>query len=160
VQRLVEEILPAVQERMRERGVALELDFPADLPEVRVDPMKLEQVLLEIVGNALDAMPGGGRLRIAAQPEPARDGRAAGGLVEIIDTGVGIPEHVLPSVCEPFFTTRPEGTGLGLAIARRFVEQHGGRLELVSRPGAGTTVCIRLPLEPVASTVTPAESPA
>ena len=157
VPRLVEEILPAVQERMRERGVALELDFPADLPDVRVDPMRLEQVLLEIVGNALDAMPAGGRLRIAARPDPASDGRPAGVVVEITDTGVGIPEHVLPSVCEPFFTTRPEGTGLGLAIARRFVEQHGGRLELVSRPGAGTTVRVRLPLDPV---VPPVESPA
>ena len=56
--------------------------------------------------------------------------------IEISDTGPGIPEHVLPSVCEPFFTTRPEGTGLGLAIAKRYVEQNGGRLEIASRPGA------------------------
>ena len=62
---------------------------------------------------------------------------------EVTDTGAGIPEQVLPSVCEPFFTTRQEGTGLGLAIAKRYVEQNGGRLEIVSRPGEGTTV--RLP---------------
>ena len=61
-------------------------------------------------------------------------------MVEVSDTGGGIPEHVLPSVCEPFFTTRQEGTGLGLAIAKRYVEQNGGRLEIASRAGEGTTV--------------------
>ena len=61
------------------------------------------------------------------------------------DTGGGIPEQVLPSVCEPFFTTRQEGTGLGLAIAKRYIEQNGGRLEIASRPGEGTTVRVRLP---------------
>ena len=60
------------------------------------------------------------------------------------DTGPGIPEQLIPSVCEPFFTTRQEGTGLGLAIAKRYVEQNGGRLEILSRPG-GTTVRVRLP---------------
>ena len=70
-------------------------------------------------------------------------------VVEVADTGPGIPEQVLPSVCEPFFTTRAEGTGLGLAIAKRYVEQNGGRLEIESRPGAGTTVRVgsRLPTE-------------
>jgi signal transduction histidine kinase len=63
----------------------------------------------------------------------------------VADTGGGIPEHVLPSVCEPFFTTREEGTGLGLAIAKRFVEQNGGQLEIESRPGSGTLARVRLP---------------
>jgi signal transduction histidine kinase len=71
-------------------------------------------------------------------------------VVEVTDTGGGIPAQVLPSVCEPFFTTRQEGTGLGLAIAKRYVEQNGGRLEIVSRPGDGTTVRVRLPAEPAA----------
>ena len=65
--------------------------------------------------------------------------------IEIADSGAGIPESVLPSVCEPFFTTRVEGTGLGLAIAKRYVEQNGGRLEITSRPGS-TTVRLRLPV--------------
>ena len=108
--------------------------------------MQLEQVLLEVLSNAVDAMPDGGTLRLRAQaanggPEPAMV------VVEVTDTGPGIPEQVLPSVCEPFFTTRAEGTGLGLAIAKRYVEQNGGRLEIESRPGAGTTVRLRLPTE-------------
>jgi signal transduction histidine kinase len=142
--RLIEELLPAVAEPIREHQVDLEIAVPAALPRVRVDPMQLEQVILEIVSNALDAMPAGGQLRIgafvAAGTEPAV-------VVEVSDTGGGIPEQVLPSVCEPFFTTRQEGTGLGLAIAKRYIEQNGGRLEIVSRLGEGTTIRLRLPME-------------
>jgi two-component system, NtrC family, sensor histidine kinase HydH len=117
---------------------------PATLPEIRVDPMQMEQALIEIVSNALDAMPGGGCLRISAaqnETDPL-DGQVR---IEIADTGGGIPESVLPSVCEPFFTTRADGTGLGLAIAKRYIEQNGGQLDIVSRPGA-TTVRVRLPI--------------
>jgi signal transduction histidine kinase len=151
VSRLVEGLLPAFSQLLRERGIELQLDLPGALPEVRVDPMQLEQALVEIVSNALDAMPSGGRLRIAASV----DGPGAGAgyvTVEVSDTGPGIPDHVLPSVCEPFFTTRQEGTGLGLAIAKRYVEQNGGRLEITSRPGA-TSVRVRLPAVPAGATV-------
>ena len=142
--RLVESLLPAFAEPMRERKVELQVEVPHDLPEVRVDPMQLEQALLELVSNALDAMPGGGRLRLGAR---ALNGGPGVGeiLIEVSDTGAGIPAGLLPSVCEPFFTTRQEGTGLGLAIAKRYVEQNGGRLEIDSSPDAGTTVRIRLP---------------
>jgi len=142
--RLVEGVLPAFAEPIRERGVALELDLPAGLPEVRVDPMQLEQAIVELVSNALDAMPAGGRLRIGARTMNGA-GDPADVAVEVSDTGGGIPEHLLAAVCEPFFTTRQDGTGLGLAIARRYVEQNGGRLEIDSRPGEGTTVRVRLP---------------
>ena len=151
VSRLVEGLLPAFSQLLRERGIELQLDLPGTLPEVRVDPMQLEQALVEIVSNALDAMPSGGRLRIAASV----DGPGAGAgyvTVEIADTGPGIPDQVLPSVCEPFFTTRQEGTGLGLAIAKRYVEQNGGRLEITSRPGA-TSVRVRLPAAQAEATV-------
>jgi len=141
--RLVEGLLPAFAEPVRERGVQLEVDLPAALPEVRVDPMQLEQALVELVSNALDAMPEGGRLRIGAR---ASNGAVPAEVaIEVSDTGGGIPEHLLGSVCEPFFTTRQEGTGLGLAIAKRYVEQNGGKLEIESRPGIGTTIRVRLP---------------
>jgi signal transduction histidine kinase len=144
VPRLVEGLLPAFSNLLRERRVTLELALPASLPEVSVDPMQLEQALVEIVSNALDAMPDGGSLRIGASL--AGNGTAPREVaIEVVDTGPGIPEQVLPSVCEPFFTTRQEGTGLGLAIAKRYVEQNGGMLEIVSRPG-GTTVRVRLPV--------------
>jgi signal transduction histidine kinase len=144
--RLVEGLLPTFAEPLREHQVALEVDLPPTLPEVRVDPMQMEQTILELVANALDAMPQGGRLRIAAH---TRNGAGAPPevTVEVSDTGGGIPEHLLKTVCEPFFTTREEGTGLGLAIAKRYVEQNGGRLEIESRTGAGTTVRVHLPAD-------------
>jgi signal transduction histidine kinase len=97
---------------------------------------------VEVVSNALDAMPNGGTLRISARA--VQETGEPGVVVEISDTGVGIPERVLESVCEPFFTTRTEGTGLGLAIAKRYIEQNGGALEISSIVGTGTTVRIRL----------------
>ena len=148
--RLIEGLLPAFAEPLRERGVALDLDIPAALPEVRVDPMQLEQAVVELVSNALDAMPAGGRVRLSARmvEDAAPPGEVA---LEVSDTGGGIPEHLLATVCEPFFTTRQEGTGLGLAIAKRYVEQNGGRLEIESTPGRGTTVRVRLPIHPEAA---------
>ena len=146
VDRLVDNLLPTLAEPMRDRAVELRVELPPDLPEIRVDPMQVEQALLELASNALDAMPAGGRLRVGAR---ASNGGPDGGevIVEITDTGMGIPAHVLPSVCEPFFTTRQEGTGLGLAIAKRYIEQNGGRLEIESTPGSGTTVRVALPVE-------------
>jgi signal transduction histidine kinase len=151
VPRLVEGLLPTFTEPLRQRGIELQLELSPMLPEIRVDPMQLEQALVEIVSNALDAMPQGGRLRIGASLNGAGGGPAEVS-IEIADTGPGIPDQVLPSVCEPFFTTRQDGTGLGLAIAKRYVEQNGGRLEIVSRPG-GTTVRVRLPVAASGATV-------
>src|SRR5256886_13048239 len=92
----------------------------------------------------LDAMPEGGRLDVATRAEPGPGG-AGGVVVEVTDSGPGIAPEILPNLCEPFFTTRPEGTGLGLAIAKRYVEEAGGRLDITSMPGRGTTERIWLP---------------
>ena len=99
--------------------------------------MQVEQALVEIVSNALDAMPTGGRLRIGAALTDGRRARRRRGHRDRRHRRRAFPTDVLPSVCEPFFTTRQEGTGLGLAIAKRYVEQNGGRLEIASRPGGG-----------------------
>jgi signal transduction histidine kinase len=143
VSRLVQEVVPTFAELLKERGVELQLELPADLPLVQVDPVQIEQALIEIISNAIDAMPQGGRLGIRASVDGKSD---AGRLItiDISDTGTGIPANALPSVCEPFFTTRPEGTGLGLAIAKRYIDQNGGRLNIESRPGS-TTVSLWLP---------------
>lgn len=141
---MVQEVLPAFGERLKTQRVQLEQDLPDDLPEVLADTMKLEQALMELISNALDAMPHGGRVSLTAQRAAGPAGES-GVAVELSDTGGGIPAETLPSVGQPFFTTRPEGTGLGLATARRFVEQHGGSLDLKSKPGEGTTVRIWLP---------------
>src|SRR5436190_13386593 len=145
VRALVEGALSGFSELLRQRRVELAMNHAATLPEIRVDPMRLEQALTEIVSNALDAMPDGGRLEIATRPEGAGVG-ANGVVIEISDSGGGIPSEILPTVCEPFFTTRPEGTGLGLAIAKRYVEEAGGRLEIASAVGRGTAVRVWLPV--------------
>lgn len=141
---LVAGLLPPLERLLHDRKVTLEADLPRDLPEAVLDPMKVEQTLHELIANALDAMPSGGTLRLSASTTSGRD------MITIVvgDTGRGIPAEVLPEVCDPFFTTRPEGTGLGLAIAKRFVEQNGGTLEIASAAGQGTTVSIRFPAAP------------
>ncbi len=145
VSALVQGVLPAFAERIRSQGVTLQVDVPDTLPEVQVDPMKLEQALVELLANALDAMPTGGTLSIRATP--SHEAQPVPGVTVVVrDTGRGIPAEALASVGQPFFTTRQEGTGLGLATARRFVEQHGGRLDLESTPGAGTAIHVWLPV--------------
>jgi signal transduction histidine kinase len=144
VARLIEDLTPPFTELLKERRITLDVDVAPALPDVRIDPMQVEQALVEIVSNALDAMPGGGKLRISAAASTGAGEPDV--VIEIADTGVGIPEYVLPSVFDPFFTTRPEGTGVGLAVAKRFIEQNGGRLSIVSAPGEGTTIRLRLPV--------------
>src|SRR3990172_6412014 len=141
--RVMEGLLPTFTGQLRERGISLETDLPNDLPEVKVDPIQLEHAFVEILSNAMDAMPKGGRLTIRGYRE-ADDGKAGRVVIEIADTGDGIPQQVLASVCDPFFTTKAEGTGLGLAIAKRYVAQNGGSLDITSTQGAGTTVRICL----------------
>jgi signal transduction histidine kinase len=142
--RLIDGLLPTFAGPLRDRGIRLEIDLQSDLPEVDVDPIQVEQALGEIFSNALDAMPDGGSVTIRGSSKP-ENGKSGCVVIEITDTGDGIPKQVLPSVCDPFFTTRAEGTGLGLAIAKRYVAQNGGSLDIASTPGVGTTVSITLP---------------
>ena len=141
---LARNVLPAFEDRLRTQGVELDLRIPDDLPELKADAMRIEQVLVELVSNALDAMSEPGRLTLTAMKAAGPTG-TAGVEITIRDTGRGIPAETLALVGQPFFTTRQEGTGLGLATAKRFIEQHGGRLALESQPGSGTTVRIWLP---------------
>jgi signal transduction histidine kinase len=107
-----------------------------------VDAGQVEQALLNLVTNSIDAMPGGGRLRLAARAGPA--------FVEldVADSGHGIPSEILSRVFDPLFTTKPvgRGTGLGLTIVRDVIAAHGGTVDFASRRHEGTTVTIRLPL--------------
>lgn len=145
--RLIDGLLPTFAGPLRDRGIRLAIDLPNDLPNVYVDPIQVEQALGEIFSNALDAMPKGGSVTIRGYRAP-ENGQAGSVILEIADTGDGIATQLLPSVCDPFFTTRAEGTGLGLAIAKRYIAQNGGHLDIASTPGAGTTVRITLPTSP------------
>jgi two-component system sensor histidine kinase HydH len=142
--RVVAVTLDSVEVRATTTGVRVEVDVPPDLPKVRLDPAGFEEAFLCLVGNAFDAMPGGGVLRVSATVEDD-EGPTVRLVVE--DTGPGMSPAVLQQVFEPFFTTRREGTGLGLALARKLLETAGARLTLDSEPGRGTRARITLPAD-------------
>ena len=125
----------------------VELELNDGVGRVDVDRAQLEAAILNAVVNARDAMPGGGTLTIATRAEKAVEGQPDLVRVEIRDTGLGMPQRVRERAFDPFFTTKPvgEGTGLGLSQIHGFAAQAGGRAELASEEGAGTTVSILLP---------------
>ncbi|WP_020494390.1 ATP-binding protein [Verrucomicrobium sp. 3C] len=122
------------------KDVVIDLSLNPELPLVRFDPAQMEQVLLEILANALAALGERGRIRLSSGVR--RDGRV---YLEIEDDGEGIAEEHLPRVTEPFFTTRPEGSGLGLAIVERYVSRNGGEMTVKSRRGQGTRITLLFP---------------
>jgi signal transduction histidine kinase len=126
-----------------EPDISLSIDVPADLPPVRCHRIELQSAVLNLVTNARGAMPDGGSIVIVAR------GVADDQLVElsVADNGVGMSRETLLRAFNPYFTTRADGrgTGLGLAMVQRFAQEAGGRVELASTPGAGTTVTLRLP---------------
>jgi signal transduction histidine kinase len=126
-------------------GVELLLHLQEDLPWVLMDENQMKQVLLNLVHNALQAMPGGGQLEIrtAAFQKVGREGV----IVSVRDSGVGIPPEIQTRIFEPFFTTKANrgGTGLGLSVTYGIVSAHGGEIELISQPGSGSTFTVWLP---------------
>jgi len=111
---------------------------------VRADVSLLEQVLVNLVVNAREAMPRGGRLDIRVTAGPDTHGLAQA-LIEVADSGVGMDEDTVRHVFDPFFTTKSQGSGLGLASSYGIVQQHGGDITVVSRPGEGSSFQVRLP---------------
>jgi signal transduction histidine kinase len=136
-------------------AIAFESDVPGDVWPCLADRAQLESALLNLVINARDAMPSGGRLTIRARNVTAGEGAAdlsAGDylLLSVSDTGTGIPAEIRQRVCEPFFTTKEvgRGSGLGLSMAYGFARQSGGTLLIESTPGAGTVVSLQIPRAP------------
>ena len=115
------------------------------MPPVLADASQLKQVLLNLLGNAADAMAGGGEIRIAATAEKDADGRPMV-VVRICDSGPGMPPDVQCRIFEPFFTTKEKGTGLGLCIAAQIMARHDGRLVLESSSEKGTTFAVWMPI--------------
>lgn len=144
-----ERLLLAALERLKvqaERaGLAIEIDSEPNLPDVMVDARRLEQVLVNLLHNAIKFSPNGGTIRLTAR----RDGGWI--LIQVSDPGIGIPADDLPRIFERFYKTDRAraggGTGLGLAIARHLVEAHGGKIRVESKEGAGSTFSISLPVE-------------
>lgn len=161
ISRIVEDALALVRQQLAVGNIHITNDIPSDLPLVMVDENQMQQALLNLMLNAFQAMPNGGRLMIRSYTKTLTEvGNRVGNRAtdvfrlgrrilgcEIEDTGGGIPERLLSKVFDPFFTTKPpgHGTGLGLAITKTIIERHHGLIEIMSQEGRGTTVRILLP---------------
>jgi two-component system NtrC family sensor kinase len=141
-----------VQHQLELANIRLQLGLEGHLPAVRCDAAQIQQVLLALIMNAIDAMPRGGTLSLRSRLLPDTDEVQ----LEVQDDGVGIAPEILPNLFETFFTTkeRGHGVGLGLAISRSIIERHQGRIEVASEPRRGTTFTVTLPTHAV-----PAVSP-
>ena len=139
---VVERALRLARADVASKGIAVEFTREGALPPIPLDPERMTQALLNLFLNAVQAMDGGGSLRISAAPDPAE------GIVSlrIEDTGHGMPPEVLADIFNPYFTTKPSGTGLGLAIVHRIVEGHGAAIKVESSVGRGTVFTIELPM--------------
>jgi two-component system NtrC family sensor kinase len=131
----------ALVRTMNPVGVTVVEEYAPELPLVEVDPSRMKQVFLNLINNAVSAMPRGGTLvvRTRATAETVE--------VEFKDSGIGIPPEILGRIFEPFFTTKPEvsGTGLGLSVSLGIVRQHGGTIEVVSEESKGSTFTVKVP---------------
>jgi PAS domain S-box-containing protein len=150
------------------QSISIETHFPLALKPIRADANQVEMALLNLVVNARDAMPEGGQIILSAREETVPPATPAGlrpgryVRLSVTDTGEGMDEETLARALEPFFTTKGpgKGTGLGLPMVHGLAQQSGGRFELRSRQGEGTTAELWLPLSPEAVTVEPSKQPA
>ena len=134
-----------VHYHLRSHNIEVVREFADVLPSIQADSQRLQQLFLNLLTNASDAMPRGGKLTVRAGSSGLDNSAIT---IEFADSGDGITEANMEKIWEPFFTTKPEGkgTGLGLAICRRIVEEHGGTISIISQIGEGTTVTIILPV--------------
>jgi len=141
---LVEEALALVSEDAQFRRVDIVKRLGEALPDVLVDPMQMRQALLNVLLNAIEAMGGGGTLTLTTSAAGSAGGRQTV-TVSVSDTGPGMTAEEISKLFEPFYTTKPKGTGLGLTVVSRVVEQNGGRVQVNSAPGEGTTFSLIFP---------------
>jgi histidine kinase len=142
-------VLRGTADRLRqlaqEKAISVILEVPEDLPQVRADALRMEQVFTNLLGNALKFTPRGGQVTLTVQEFPSEI------LVAIRDSGMGIPEEYLDRVFERFYRVplpggeKVEGTGLGLSICKAIVEEHGGRIWVQSAVGRGSTFAFTIP---------------
>lgn len=141
IEPFIEASLKLILSDAKALGVSVHHEIAMKRTRVRLDKDRLNQVLLNLYLNSLQAMELGGELHVSVQDGPRPDTVA----ITVRDTGCGIAENILERVMDPYFTTKPEGTGLGLAMVYKIIDEHGGTIRIVSKEGEGTTVGITLP---------------
>ncbi len=137
---LIRELFEFMHYELEEQGIELVQNLEQDLPSLQLDAKYLKQALLNIVKNAISAMPEGGTLTVITE---MKDGQVQ---LVVADTGVGIPEENMAKIFEPYFTTKDFGSGLGLTLVYKIIKEHQGEINLHSREGAGTSFTISLPV--------------
>ncbi len=144
---VIQRALVDTREALIDNAIHVVIDVPEDLPPVPIDENQIEQALVNIILNAIDAMERGGELTFQLQRQPGR-GCEEPDYIELAirDTGEGIPEEIQEQIFQPFFTTKTKGTGLGLTIVKKIIDHHQGKIQLISEPQRGTMVKIQLPL--------------
>ncbi len=153
VNALLENVVALVRKRLQQGSIEVDLELAPDLPLIMATGDHLKQVFLNVIINALEAMPQGGRLEMAtryvSEYGDQKKAYAGAGFVEIefADTGVGIPTEHINNIFDPFFTTKSKGMGLGLSVSYGIIERHGGQIRVESEVGKGTTFIVRLPVE-------------
>ena len=140
---VVEDTLLLTSKQLGRDGIHIVTELDPDLPRISGDETALEQVLMNLLLNARDAMPTGGTLRIETRSVPGEPGSVE---LRVSDTGVGMSPEVLAKIAEPFFTTKTAGTGLGLSVSYTIIREHGGTVQTDSEPGRGTTFTITFPV--------------
>jgi signal transduction histidine kinase len=154
---VVEDLVRLIRHKLDQQQIRLKIQFTKDLPTVRLDRAQIEQALLNIVLNALHAMPDGGTLEISSGRSTENNESLERIWIEIRDSGIGMTDSQRQNLFQPFLTSRATGTGLGMAIVNKIVKAHAGEIVVRSRANRGTSVRILLPVEePVPSTVLPA----
>jgi two-component system NtrC family sensor kinase len=143
----LESILPLIRKRAESQNVNIEAVLDPQVPRIMGDVNQLKQVFINILNNAIDAMPSGGRVAVTTR-EIAGNGTGPQVEISFQDSGVGIATDKINRIFDPFFTTKEDGkgTGLGLPISKRIVERHGGSIAVASTPGQGTRFTICLPV--------------
>ncbi len=140
VEEVIQEVVELMNHEAEEHRIALVTQFEPALPEVMIDRKHLKQALLNIIKNAIAAMPEGGTLTISLSTQNDEL------LIAVKDTGIGIPEELLTKIFEPYFTTKENGTGLGLTITFKIIKEHNGEITVESAPSKGSTFTIHLPI--------------
>jgi signal transduction histidine kinase len=143
---VVDQAIQLLQHRLESYEVFIKIQRKESLPFVQLDPEQLKEVLINIIINACEAMGQGGSIVIYEETIIEQE-KFRSAVVRISDNGPGIPDAIQSKIMEPFFTTKEEGTGLGLSIANRIVQEHGGRLDIQSTEGNGSTFIISMPVE-------------
>lgn len=156
---LLDQTLLLLEPEFRKQNITLQKSDEDDILPIEGDPSQLKQVILNILMNSIESMHGGGVISVRLVEDTLRDGSIAPSnavILEVRDTGPGIPEGDLRKVFDPFFTTKETGTGLGLSVSYGIVNRHGGDIEIHSHVGdpSGTTVTVRLPRKSPYSQVT------